>query len=59
MTQDKLGNGNLLDMSQYYNLFGTTRIPQRIRDIIQFGKDLPQRANHIIITHNGHVIYFK
>lgn len=58
LPQEKLKNGEPLDMNQYFYLYGTTRIPQLKRDIMHYINYQPQSDQHIVVTHNGHVIYF-
>uniref|UniRef100_A0A915E0D7 Choline/carnitine acyltransferase domain-containing protein n=1 Tax=Ditylenchus dipsaci TaxID=166011 RepID=A0A915E0D7_9BILA len=53
LAPDKAG-GALLDMSQYQNLVGTTRVPNVSKDEIRYGRDQKEWARHIIVVRNGH-----
>ncbi|KAI6206214.1 hypothetical protein M3Y94_00882100 [Aphelenchoides besseyi] len=44
------------DMSQYENLFGTTRIPRHAKDELVYGHQ--RRSKHIFVTRNGHTFWF-
>ncbi len=52
---DDRAGASPLDMSQYKLLYGTTRIPQKGKDRIQYGRDFGEWAKHILVTRNGHV----
>ncbi|CAD5227930.1 unnamed protein product [Bursaphelenchus okinawaensis] len=52
------GGATPFDMSQFDNLYGTTRIPRPNKDILRYGRDSPNRVNHIIVTRNGHSFRF-
>ncbi|CAD5235377.1 unnamed protein product [Bursaphelenchus xylophilus] len=56
LTQD--GGNTPFDMSQFDNIFGTTRIPRPGKDILRYGRDSPNRVNHILLTRNGHTFRF-
>lgn len=45
-----------VDMSQYYKIFGTCRMPGKNRDVLHFA-DPRNPPNHIIVSHNNH--FFK
>ncbi|CEF61980.1 Carnitine O-acetyltransferase [Strongyloides ratti] len=51
--QDKIGN-TLFEMSQYKNLFGTTRIPRKKKDELILGYELKEWSKHIIVIRRGH-----
>lgn len=46
-----------LDMSQYFNILGTCRIPGVTRDSIRFFGQESDPPKHIVVAHNNH--YFK
>eukprot|EP00058_Branchiostoma_floridae_P012610 XP_002598098.1 hypothetical protein BRAFLDRAFT_85684 [Branchiostoma floridae] len=49
-----MANGYPLDMSQYKNLFNSTRIPRPGRDEIV----VDDTANHLLVVRNGHMYVF-
>ncbi|KAI8497228.1 Carnitine O-palmitoyltransferase 2, mitochondrial [Branchiostoma belcheri] len=49
-----MANGYPLDMSQYKNLFNSTRIPRPDRDEIV----VDNSANHLLVIRNGHMYVF-
>uniref|UniRef100_A0A0K0F336 Carnitine O-acetyltransferase (inferred by orthology to a human protein) n=1 Tax=Strongyloides venezuelensis TaxID=75913 RepID=A0A0K0F336_STRVS len=51
--QDKIGN-ILFEMSQYKNLFGTTRVPRTKKDELFLGCDYKEWSKHIIVIRRGH-----
>ncbi|KAG8228401.1 hypothetical protein J437_LFUL003874, partial [Ladona fulva] len=53
--EEKLGK-DPVDMSQYYKIFGTCRIPGNNRDELHFA-DPSNPPKHIIVSHNNH--FFK
>ncbi|GFQ96704.1 carnitine O-acetyltransferase [Trichonephila clavata] len=53
---DKMG-GQPLDMSQYYKIFSTCRIPGYPKDSLVFHGEAPVKPKHIVVAHNNH--YFK
>ncbi|GFS32173.1 carnitine O-acetyltransferase [Nephila pilipes] len=53
---DKMG-GQPLDMSQYYKIFSTCRIPGFPKDSLIFHGEAPVKPKHIVVAHNNH--YFK
>lgn len=48
---------NLLDMSQYFKIFGTCRIPGVTRDFLKYHCQESNPPRHIIVAHNNH--FFK
>ncbi|CAL4074526.1 unnamed protein product, partial [Meganyctiphanes norvegica] len=48
---------DLLDMSQYFKIFGTCRIPGVTRDFLSYFCQEPNPPKHIIVVHNNH--FFK
>ncbi|XP_069194964.1 carnitine O-acetyltransferase isoform X1 [Procambarus clarkii] len=53
---DRMGN-TILDMSQYFKILGTCRIPGVTRDTIRFYGQEPNPPKHIAVAHNNH--FFK
>ena len=43
-----------LDMSQYFRLFNSTRIPQKGKDVFKTAPD----AKHLLVIRNGHLYTF-
>uniref|UniRef100_A0A0M3K2Q8 Carn_acyltransf domain-containing protein n=1 Tax=Anisakis simplex TaxID=6269 RepID=A0A0M3K2Q8_ANISI len=54
LPQEKMGD-ELLDMGQYKNLFGTTRIPSLNKDKIKYGYQCETPSEHFIVMRNGHI----
>lgn len=48
-------NAYPLDMSQYYRLFNSTRIPKKGKDILTYS----EKKNHILIVHKGSFFTFE
>lgn len=46
---------DILDMSQYFKVLGTCRIPGVTRDTIQFYGQSSDPPKHIVVAHNNHV----
>lgn len=53
---DRMGK-DILDMSQYFKVLGTCRIPGVTRDTIKFYGQDPDPPKHIVVAHNNH--FFK
>ncbi|MPC28469.1 Carnitine O-acetyltransferase [Portunus trituberculatus] len=53
---DRMGK-DVLDMSQYFKILGTCRIPGVTRDTIRFYGQEPDPPKHIVVAHNNH--FFK
>ncbi|GIX71218.1 carnitine O-acetyltransferase [Caerostris darwini] len=53
---DKMG-GQPLDMSQYYKIFSTCRVPGLPKDSLVFYGSETVKPKHIVVAHNNH--YFK
>ncbi|KAG0719922.1 Carnitine O-acetyltransferase [Chionoecetes opilio] len=53
---DRMGK-DFLDMSQYFKVLGTCRIPGVTRDTIKFYGQEPEPPRHIVVAHNNH--FFK
>lgn len=53
---DRMGK-DILDMSQYFKILGTCRIPGVTRDTIRFYGQEPNLPKHIVVAHNNH--FFK
>uniref|UniRef100_A0A0N4ZQL6 Carn_acyltransf domain-containing protein n=1 Tax=Parastrongyloides trichosuri TaxID=131310 RepID=A0A0N4ZQL6_PARTI len=51
--QDKVGK-TLFEMSQYKNLFGTTRVPRKKKDELFLGYEYKEWSKHIIVIRKGH-----
>lgn len=51
---DRMGK-DILDMSQYFKVLGTCRIPGVTRDTIKFYGQDPDPPKHIVVAHNNHV----
>lgn len=46
---------DLLDMSQYFKMLGTCRIPGVTRDSIVYHGQSDNPPKHIVVAHNNHV----
>ncbi|XP_050691120.1 carnitine O-acetyltransferase-like isoform X3 [Eriocheir sinensis] len=53
---DRMGK-DILDMSQYFKILGTCRIPGVTRDTIRFYGQEADPPKHIVVAHNNH--FFK